>query len=79
MRQINIYEAEKYFSRLIASVEKGEEIIIARHGKPVAGVIPIRKAFLPRSPGSAKGKFTVQPDFFKPLPDEILLIIPKIV
>lgn len=72
MRQITIHEAETYFSRLIASVEKGEEIIIARNGQPIAKVTPLSKTPLPRQPGSAKGKFKVPPEFFKPLPDEIL-------
>ncbi len=72
MQQINIYEAEIYLSRLMASVEKDEEVIITRCGKPVARVLPVVKSSLPRVPGSAKGRFTVPPDFFKPLPDEIL-------
>lgn len=72
MQQINIHEAKTQFSKLIASVEKGEEIIIARYGEPVARLIPFRKHSVPRTPGSAKGKFTVPPEFFEPLPDDIL-------
>ena len=72
MQQINIYEAEIYLSRLMASVKKDEEVVITRCGKPVARVLPVAKSSTHRVPGSAKGKFTVPPDFFKPLPDEIL-------
>jgi antitoxin (DNA-binding transcriptional repressor) of toxin-antitoxin stability system len=57
---------------LIASDENGEEIIIARYGEPVARLVPFRKSSIPRTPGSAKGKFTVPPDFFEPLPNDIV-------
>ncbi len=72
MQQIGLHEANTQFLTLIAAVEKGEEIIIARYGEPVAKIVPFRKSLHPRQPGSAKGKFTVSPDFFKPLPDDIL-------
>ena len=72
MKQMNIHEAKTQFSKLIASVEKGEEVIIARYGEPVARLVPFRRMSLPRQPGSAKGKFTVPPEFFKPLPDDII-------
>lgn len=72
MPQVNIHQAKTQFSKLIASVENGEEIIIARHGKPVAKLVPISKDISPRRPGSAKGKFKVPSDFFEPLPQDIL-------
>ncbi|HHC23801.1 MAG TPA: type II toxin-antitoxin system Phd/YefM family antitoxin [Desulfobacterales bacterium] len=72
MLQINIREAETNFLQLITSVEKGEEIVIARHGRPVARILPVIQSASPRKPGSAKGKFRVPPEFFEPLPDEIL-------
>ena len=72
MRQINIHQAKTQFSKLIATVEKGDEVIIARYGKPVARLVPFQKKTAPRKPGSAKGKFTVPPDFFEPLPDDII-------
>ena len=69
MRQVNIHEAKTQLSRLIAS---GEEIVIARYGEPVARLVPIRPQQARRVPGSARGKFKVPPEFFEPLPDEIL-------
>ncbi len=73
MRQVNIHEAKTHLSRLLADVEKGEEIVIARYGEPVARLSPLKaKGPLARVPGSAKGKFEVPKEFFEPLPDALL-------
>lgn len=72
MKQVNIHEAKTNFSRLIAAVEKGEEIVVARYGQPIAKIIAIQKVDVPRKPGSAKGKFKVPPAFFEPLPDDFI-------
>ncbi|MGD9731582.1 MAG: type II toxin-antitoxin system Phd/YefM family antitoxin [Desulfamplus sp.] len=72
MQQLNIHEAKTQFSKLIVSVENGEEIIIARYGEPVAKLVPFKSQSTPRKPGSAKGKFKVPLEFFEPLPDELL-------
>ena len=69
MRQVNIHEAKTQLSRLIAA---GEEVVIARYGEPVARLVPIRPPASRRVPGSSRGKFKVLPDFFEPLPDELL-------
>lgn len=72
MQQVNIHDAKTHFSKLIASVEKGEQVIIARYGEPVAMLVPFRRSSIPRQPGSAKGKFTVPSEFLEPLPDDLL-------
>jgi prevent-host-death family protein len=72
MLQVNIHEAKTQLSRLIAAVEQGEEIVIARYGNPIAKLVPIRRSASPRTPGSAKGRFTVPPAFFEPLPDDVI-------
>ncbi len=73
MQQIvNIHQAKTQLSKLIASVEKGEEIVIARYGEPVARLVPFRQPAHSRTPGSAKGKFKVPQAFFEPLPDDII-------
>ncbi|MFP4030525.1 MAG: type II toxin-antitoxin system Phd/YefM family antitoxin [Desulfococcaceae bacterium] len=72
MEPVNVQEAKERFSNLIEAVEKGEEIIISRSGEPVARLVPFQKISGPRRPGSAKGKFTVPPEFFDPLPEEIM-------
>ncbi len=69
---INIHEAKTKFSRLLARVGEGEEVIIAKAGKPVAQLIPIGKKPKQRIPGSAKNKIVLGKDFNKPLPAAML-------
>ena len=69
METVNIHEARVNFSKLLARVNSGEEIIIARSGKPCARLIPFKKE-KKRVPGIAEGKVTDA--FFEPLPDEEL-------
>jgi antitoxin (DNA-binding transcriptional repressor) of toxin-antitoxin stability system len=59
-------------SDLFASVSAGDEIIITQDGKPIARVEPITPELKPRVPGIDAGKFVVPPEFFDPLPEEIL-------
>lgn len=70
--QVNVHEAKTHFSRLLARVKEGEEIIIAKAGAPVARLVPVAERPARRVPGSAKGKVTIAPDFDDPLPEEIL-------
>lgn len=69
--EVNIHEAKTHLSRLLERVAMGEEVIIAKAGKPVAKLVAIngRRGF--RKLGSAKGEFTVPDDFNAPLPKEI--------
>ena len=70
--QVNIHEAKTHLSQLLARVEDGEEIVIARAGKPVARLVKHEPQLVPRRPGSAKGKIFIRDDFDDPLPDEDL-------
>jgi prevent-host-death family protein len=70
--QVNIYEAKTKFSKLINQAIAGEEIIIAKSGKPVAKLVPFEKPPRDRKPGSARGKIFIADDFDAPLPDDIL-------
>lgn len=70
--QVNIHEAKTHFSKLLARVKAGEEIIIAKAGKPVARLVPVTERPIQRVAGSAKGKITVAPDFDAPLPERVL-------
>lgn len=72
MDPINIHEAKTQLSKLIEVVEAGEEIVIARAGKPVAKLVPFKPVRPVRKPGLMKGKFEVPDSFFDPLPDDIL-------
>ncbi|MEM0922145.1 MAG: type II toxin-antitoxin system prevent-host-death family antitoxin [Pseudomonadota bacterium] len=70
MSTVNIHEAKTHLSRLIAEVEKGGEVTIARDGKPVVKLIPV-EAPPQRQFGSMKGMFPCPPDSaFAPLTDE---------
>jgi len=75
--KINIHEAKTNFSKLLARVQDGEEIIIARAGRPIARLVPVRKAPANRAPGSAKGKIFIAPDFDEPLPESVLQAFEK--
>ncbi|MFO7772509.1 MAG: type II toxin-antitoxin system Phd/YefM family antitoxin [Dehalococcoidia bacterium] len=71
-RQVNIHEAKTHLSRLLARLNDGEEIVIARAGKPIARLVPVVEQPTRRHPGSAKGKVTIAPDFDAPLPEAVL-------
>jgi prevent-host-death family protein len=72
MRQINIHEAKTQLSRLVEDVANGEEIIIAKAGKPMARLVALEPPATPRQFGMLRGKIQVADDFDAPLPDEIL-------
>ena len=69
MQQVNIHTAKAQLSKLIA---KGEEVVIARYGQPVAKLVPIKQLKEDRVPGTAKGKIRMSDRFFDPLPDDVL-------
>lgn len=61
---INVHQAKTHFSKLLARIDQGEEIIISRAGKPVARLLPIAQpAVARRVPGIDKGKIRVATDF----------------
>ena len=72
MHTVNIHQAKTNLSKLIDAVAHGEEIIIAKAGKPVAKLVPITAIKLKRKPGALKGKIKIAKDFNAPLPDDIL-------
>jgi prevent-host-death family protein len=71
-RQVNIHEAKTHFSRLLTRVQAGEEIIIAKAGKPIARLVAVGEQPARRAAGSAKGQVTITPDFDAPLPESVL-------
>ena len=71
MATVNVHEADDRLSHLLAQVEAGEEVIIARRGKPVAQLVRYKKRGK-RKPGSMAGRFTVTDNFFDPLPEDDL-------
>lgn len=72
MRIINIHEAKTHLSRLAEEVAAGEEVIVAKAGKPVMKLTPLVSVQKPRKFGLLKGKIRMADDFGAPLPDELL-------
>ena len=66
---VNVGEAKTHFSRLLARVEAGERIVIARAGHPIAELRPITYALAPRVPGMDRGRVVIRDTFDDPLPD----------
>ncbi len=71
MTTVNVHEAKSQLFRLLAQVEAGEEIIIARNGKPVARLVSCQPK-PKRQFGSMKGLISIDERFFEPLPEEEL-------
>lgn len=67
----NTHEAKTHLSRLLVRVERGEEIVIAKAGKPVAKLMPLGQTGRPRQPGGAEGLIEMGEDFDAPLPPEL--------
>jgi prevent-host-death family protein len=59
---MNVYEAKTQLSRLLDRVERGEEVILARAGRPVARLVPYRSSNPPRRLGLLAGKIRVKTD-----------------
>ena len=68
---VNIHEAKTHLSRLVERVEAGEEVVIARAGRPVARLVPFAVRTRARVPGLWRGRVELAPDFDRP--DEDLL------
>ncbi len=71
MHVVNVHQAKTELSRLLARVEAGEDVVIARRGQPVARLVAC-KAPVKRQPDVLKGKIIVPDTFFDPLPEEEL-------
>jgi len=70
--QVNVHEAKTHLSQLLNRVMAGEEIIIAKAGRPVARLTPVERLKAKRVLGSGKGDFWMSDDFDAPLPDDLL-------
>ena len=69
MSRVNIHEAKTQLSKLVERASRGERVIIARAGKPVAMLGPVRAA-APRKPGLLKGRVRIASDFDAAMPAE---------
>ena len=68
---IEIDQASMQLPKLIDDASKGEEILIAKDGSPVARLVPVHKSAKGLRFGSMKGKIWIADDFDAPLPDDI--------
>ncbi len=66
-QMINVHEAKTHFSRLLEQAHSGQEIILAKAGKPYARLLPLAAEPARRQPGRLAGK--VGAAFFEPLPE----------
>ena len=72
MQTINVHDAKTHFSRLVTAASNGEEIIIAKAGKPAARLMPLAGVKPARRFGALKGKIRISDDFDAALPDALL-------
>jgi prevent-host-death family protein len=69
---VNIHQAKTSLSKLVERAEAGEEIVIARAGKPAAKLVPLTKTRGRRRLGLLDGKFRIPDNFNTPLPDPVI-------
>lgn len=72
MSVVNVHEAKTHLSRLLARAERGEEVVIARNGEPVARLVRYETDRGIRRFGSLKGRVVVDDSFFEPHPESEL-------
>ena len=69
---VSLYEAKTQLSRLVDRAAAGEEIVIAKSGRPRARLVPLEDTRSLRIPGKGKGRWRVGKDFGAALPDDLL-------
>ena len=72
MQTVNLHAAKTHLSRLVDQAAAGEEIVIAKAGKPVAKLVPLDRPRARRVLGSLQGRLRVPDDFDEPLPEDVL-------
>ena len=70
-RTVNVHEAKTHLARLLEAVEAGEDVVIARAGKPIARLVPATTRTEPRTPGAWRGR-VVMADDFDETPEELV-------
>lgn len=69
---MNLYEAKTHLSELVERAAAGEEIVIAKAGRPKAKLVALQIERHPRQPGCWEGRVWIADDFDAPLPEEVL-------
>jgi prevent-host-death family protein len=67
---VNVHEAKTHFSKLLEQAHQGQEVIVAKAGKPYARLMPLAATGVERKPGRLAGR--VDDAFFEPLPEDEL-------
>ncbi len=62
-RTVNVHEAKTHLLRLLEAVEAGEDVVIARAGKPIARLVAAAARTQPRTPGARRGQVVIADDF----------------
>jgi prevent-host-death family protein len=71
---VSIYEAKTRLSHLVDRALRGDQVVITRHGRPVARLVPAAQPRKPRRLGALRGKIRVAADFDAPLPNDLLAL-----
>jgi len=69
---VNMLEAKTQLSKLVELAESGQDVVIARAGKPVARLTRLETTKRPIRYGALKGRVRISPDFDAPLPSDVL-------
>jgi prevent-host-death family protein len=72
MKKVNIYEAKTRLSQLVEEAASGQDVVIARAGRPVARLTRLAGTTRKRRLGVLDGRFRIPDDFNRPLPDDVL-------
>jgi len=72
VKTVNIYEAKTRLSQLVEEAAAGEDVVIARAGRPVARLTRLQKTARKRRLGLLDGRFRIPNDFNRPLPQEVV-------
>ena len=70
--KVSIYDAKTRLSELVERASRGDEVVITRHGRPVARLVAVARRQSPRRLGTLRGKIRIAADFDSPLPDEVI-------
>lgn len=71
MTIVNMHEAKSQLSRLVSKAEDGEEVVIARDGRPVVRLVPVVPGGQPRTPGRWRDLLWMAHDIDAPLPADM--------
>ena len=70
-KAVNVHEAKTHFSKLLERVQAGEDVVIAKAGKPIARLVPFARPGK-RALGLDAGRGYIAPDFDSALPDDVI-------